>query len=100
MTLSNDHKPFLPEERERIEKANGTVKFNRVNGDLAVSRALGDFVYKRCDTVDAKEQAVTAFPEVSHPLWSASLYLFCLFRCLFTSHAPCFPDDYREEAAR
>uniref|UniRef100_A0A7S0LP81 PPM-type phosphatase domain-containing protein n=1 Tax=Coccolithus braarudii TaxID=221442 RepID=A0A7S0LP81_9EUKA len=64
VALSHDHKPFNPGEKERIENAGGTVKFNRVNGDLAVSRALGDFVYKRCDTVEAKEQAVTAFPEV------------------------------------
>lgn len=64
VALSYDHKPFNPGEKERIENAGGTVKFNRVNGDLAVSRALGDFVYKRCDTVEAKEQAVTAFPEV------------------------------------
>ena len=33
-------------ERERIYKAGGTVTMGRVNGDLAVSRALGDFVYK------------------------------------------------------
>jgi serine/threonine protein phosphatase PrpC len=62
--LSHDHKPFNPGEKERIENAGSHVKFNRVNGDLAVSRALGDFVYKRCETVEAEHQAVTAFPEV------------------------------------
>lgn len=61
--LSNDHKPFNPGEKERIENAGSHVKFNRVNGDLAVSRALGDFVYKRCETVTAERQAVTALPE-------------------------------------
>lgn len=63
VALSYDHKPFNPEEKDRIENAGGTVKFNRVNGDLAVSRALGDFVYKRAD-VGPKQQAVTAFPEM------------------------------------
>lgn len=64
VALSHDHKPFNPGEKERIENSGSTVKFNRVNGDLAVSRALGDFVYKRCETVPAEQQAVTAFPEI------------------------------------
>jgi len=64
VALSHDHKPYNPIEKERIEAAGSHVKFNRVNGDLAVSRALGDFVYKRCETVRDAEQAVTAFPDV------------------------------------
>jgi len=62
--LSHDHKPYNQEEKQRIEAAGSHVKFNRVNGDLAVSRALGDFAYKRCSTVTAANQAVTAFPEM------------------------------------
>jgi serine/threonine protein phosphatase PrpC len=44
--LSKDHKPELELERKRIEAANGHVQNGRVNGTLAVSRALGDFSYK------------------------------------------------------
>lgn len=44
--LSEDHKPDGEIERKRIESAGGTVHCKRVDGDLAVSRALGDFQYK------------------------------------------------------
>jgi protein phosphatase 1B len=44
--LSTDHTPSLPEESERIMRANGLVVFDRVEGLLAVSRALGDFEFK------------------------------------------------------
>lgn len=44
--LSEDHKPDDALERKRIYNANGFVEDGRVNGMLALSRALGDFEYK------------------------------------------------------
>eukprot|EP00163_Fabomonas_tropica_P032927 TRINITY_DN8452_c1_g1_i2.p1 TRINITY_DN8452_c1_g1~~TRINITY_DN8452_c1_g1_i2.p1 ORF type:complete len:288 (-),score=76.11 TRINITY_DN8452_c1_g1_i2:202-1065(-) len=63
--LSHDHKPFNEQERERIEAAGGFVMLGRVNGNLALSRAIGDFDFKNAQGVDPKEQAVTADPEVT-----------------------------------
>ncbi|XP_015171924.1 PREDICTED: probable protein phosphatase 2C T23F11.1 [Polistes dominula] len=64
IALSQDHKPTLEDERKRIENAGGCIKFNRVNGSLALSRALGDFKFKNNWYLPAKDQMVTALPEV------------------------------------
>ncbi|CAF0799821.1 unnamed protein product [Brachionus calyciflorus] len=62
--LSFDHKPNNELESKRIIAAGGWVEFNRVNGNLALSRALGDFVFKRNEAKKAEEQIVTAYPDV------------------------------------
>ena len=41
--LSEDHKPDNTIEVKRIEKANHYVEDSRVDGNLALSRAFGDF---------------------------------------------------------
>ena len=51
-------------ESKRIKEAGGWVAFNRVNGSLALSRALGDFVYKQNNEKKPEEQIVTAYPDV------------------------------------
>ncbi|EPB70570.1 protein phosphatase 2C [Ancylostoma ceylanicum] len=57
--LSFDHKPANEKEAKRILAAGGWVEFNRVNGNLALSRALGDFVFKRNESIPPEEQIVT-----------------------------------------
>ena len=49
--LSYDHKPDDEEEERRIRAAGGYVAGGRVEGDLAVSRGLGDFRFKHLPTV-------------------------------------------------
>lgn len=51
--LSYDHKPDDEEEERRIRAAGGYVAGGRVEGDLAVSRGLGDYRFKNLDVVMA-----------------------------------------------
>ncbi|KAL6815585.1 putative serine/threonine phosphatase 2C ptc2 [Trichoderma sp. SZMC 28013] len=62
--LSNDHKPQLETEKSRITAAGGFVDFGRVNGNLALSRAIGDFEFKKSAELSPENQIVTAFPDV------------------------------------
>jgi serine/threonine protein phosphatase PrpC len=61
--MSYDHKPYNPIETARIEKAGGCVSMKRVNGDLAVSRAFGDYGYKQRSEMKPEEQQVCAEPD-------------------------------------
>lgn len=62
---TTDHKPYNEAERQRIERAGGTVMMQRVNGSLAVSRALGDFDYKRASELKLTEQLVSPEPDMN-----------------------------------
>ncbi|XP_051506926.1 protein phosphatase 1B-like isoform X1 [Myxocyprinus asiaticus] len=59
-----DHKPCDPREKERIQNAGGSVMIQRVNGSLAVSRALGDYDYKCVEGKGPTEQLVSPEPEI------------------------------------
>ncbi|EGE06768.1 protein phosphatase 2C [Trichophyton equinum CBS 127.97] len=63
--LSFDHKPQNEGEKARISAAGGFVDFGRVNGNLALSRALGDFEFKRAADLSPEQQIVTANPDVT-----------------------------------
>lgn len=57
--LSQDHKPKQAKEATRIQNAGGFVENGRVNGSLALSRALGDFNFKANHGLTPDKQAVT-----------------------------------------
>jgi len=64
LPLSFDHKPPNLPEQERIIAAGGFVKGKRVNGDLAVSRGLGDFSFKNVGEFSIYSQKVIPIPDI------------------------------------
>ena len=62
--LSYDHKPSNEGEKARICSAGGYVDMGRVNGNLALSRGIGDFEFKKNVNLPAEEQIVTCYPDV------------------------------------
>ena len=63
--LTTDHRPSSPEERRRVEAAGGVVTPDGyLNGDLAVTRAIGDFHFPELKNT-LGEGPLTAEPEVS-----------------------------------
>lgn len=50
--------------KRELNKAGGYVTMDRVNGNLNLSRALGDFTYKEKDTLSPEEQMVICVPEI------------------------------------
>lgn len=75
--LSHDHKPDDDKERRRIEAAGGRVEeipvgrrtVCRVNGNLSLSRAIGDMGFKRQPEKGPERQVVSSTPDfVRHSL--------------------------------
>lgn len=63
--MSYDHKPKDQEERTRIEKAGGVVTDEgRIDGNLNLSRAFGDFTYKSNEDLSPREQKITCEPDI------------------------------------
>jgi len=62
---SFDHKPDLSYEKNRVYKAKGWVSEGRINGNLNLSRALGDLEYKQFKEGNEKQQMITAYPDIN-----------------------------------
>tara|TARA_B110000908_G_C10263603_1_gene461380 strand:- start:734 stop:1837 length:1104 start_codon:yes stop_codon:yes gene_type:complete len=83
-----DHKPNDSEEYGRITKARGFVSHNRVNGQLAVSRAFGDRSYKDLDAIsqaDYFDSAVTVKPDILRTSFTKDNVLVCCCDGMFES---------------
>lgn len=79
---SIDHKPNHPTEVARIEAAKGHVTDDdppRLDGNLAVSRGLGDFEYKADPSLEAGKQKVSCVPDIyeAKGLASGSMLVLC-----------------------
>lgn len=60
-----DHKPVYPSEINRIIESGGTVAYGRVNGNIGVSRSLGDLTYKiKDDVYEPVYSPVSSEPDV------------------------------------
>ena len=77
--LSVDHKPADQYERARIENAGGFVEFNRVNGNLALSRAVGDFAFKGNSSLPAEDQVNLLISYCFFCKWIKILYIIFNF---------------------
>jgi serine/threonine protein phosphatase PrpC len=73
-----DHKPDTESEARRIRAAGGSVSFSRVDGDLAMSRAIGDHAYKNVPHLNPLEQKVVPTPDCTEIVLAATdIVLVC-----------------------
>lgn len=74
--ITETHKPNTKSERERIEKAGGSVCYLsnawRINGSLAVARSFGDVEY---------QPSVTAKPQIEHFNLNSTLDDYLIIGC-------------------
>lgn len=64
VAMSEDHKPEDDKELQRINSAGAFVMNGRVNGELAVARAFGDFSMKGMSDLPPAAQPVSVVPDV------------------------------------
>lgn len=63
--MSYDHKPSQTHEMNRILRSGGFVNhFGRINGNLNLSRSIGDLKYKQVPGIPPAHQMITAEPDI------------------------------------
>jgi serine/threonine protein phosphatase PrpC len=86
LELSHDHKPNQERERMRIERAGGYVEaitggpraHYRVNGNLNLSRALGDLEYKKRSDLGPEAQIISGTPDITeHNIEPGDEFIVC-----------------------
>uniref|UniRef100_A0A5B7BTW0 protein-serine/threonine phosphatase n=1 Tax=Davidia involucrata TaxID=16924 RepID=A0A5B7BTW0_DAVIN len=63
--MSQDHRPSYLPERQRVEELGGYIEYGYLNGELAVTRALGDWHMK---SLHGSASPLTAEPDVQRVL--------------------------------
>jgi protein phosphatase 1G len=53
--MSIDHKPDMPSEKARIENAGAVIIDGRVNGNINLSRSIGDLEYKEVTSLPPEQ---------------------------------------------
>eukprot|EP00617_Octactis_speculum_P014926 CAMPEP_0185749958 /NCGR_PEP_ID=MMETSP1174-20130828/8656_1 /TAXON_ID=35687 /ORGANISM="Dictyocha speculum, Strain CCMP1381" /LENGTH=479 /DNA_ID=CAMNT_0028426283 /DNA_START=192 /DNA_END=1631 /DNA_ORIENTATION=+ len=102
LPLSDDHKPQHDTELRRIEAAGGFVNAaGRVNGNLNLSRSIGDLKYKQAPVTPA-EQMITAEPDIRKIDFTpedAFIILACdgIWDCMTNQEACDFVSKHLEE---
>lgn len=79
--LSFDHKPDDEIELRRIEKAGSVVTEGRVDGNLNLSRSLGDLKYKTNKDLKPEEWPITANPDLKVETFDPSKDDFIIMGC-------------------
>ena len=63
--MSVDHKPNVLSEKHRILKAGSVITAEgRIDGNLNLSRAIGDLAYKKRPKLKQTEQAIISLPDI------------------------------------
>jgi len=76
IACTQDHKPTDAKERDRIEAARGHVSLQRVDGQLALSRAFGDRQLKTPLDFPGEKRKVTSNPDFTEEKGTSNDFLF------------------------